>query len=46
MGEERYKSLKIKFPERAEKLFDEAEKQAKDNYNRLINEKKAYDEMM
>ena len=46
MGEERYKSLKIKFPERAEKLFAEAEKQAKENYTRLVSEKKTYDEML
>jgi pyruvate-ferredoxin/flavodoxin oxidoreductase len=35
MGEVRYNSLTKKFPERAEKLFTEAEEQAKERYERL-----------
>ena len=35
MGEVRYNSLTRAFPERAEKLFTEAEKVAKENYERL-----------
>ncbi len=35
MGEVRYNSLTRAFPERAEKLFAEAEKVAKENYERL-----------
>ena len=35
MGEVRYNSLTRSFPERAEKLFAEAEKVAKENYERL-----------
>ena len=35
MGEVRYNSLTRAFPERAEKLFTEAEKVAKENYEHL-----------
>ncbi len=43
MGEVRYNSLKLKFPERAEELFQAAEKQSVDRYEHLLNEKKSYD---
>jgi pyruvate-ferredoxin/flavodoxin oxidoreductase len=39
MGEVRYSSLKLAFPERAEKLFAEAEKEAKARYENLIRQK-------
>ena len=42
-GEERYDSLKIKFPERAEELFDKAEEIAIERYRHLINQKKSLD---
>ncbi len=42
-GEERYDSLRIKFPETAEKLFAEAEESALARYEELINRKKAFD---
>ena len=37
MSEVRYSSLVRSFPERAEKLFTEAEQQAKDKYDKLVN---------
>ncbi|MGN1393689.1 MAG: pyruvate:ferredoxin (flavodoxin) oxidoreductase [Succinivibrionaceae bacterium] len=37
MGEVRYNSLKIKFPEKADTLFAESAKVAKDRYNTLIS---------
>jgi pyruvate-ferredoxin/flavodoxin oxidoreductase len=43
MGEVRYSSLQLKFPERAEELFEFAEKQAKEKYQHLLNLKKAFD---
>ncbi|MDD6154142.1 MAG: pyruvate:ferredoxin (flavodoxin) oxidoreductase [Eubacteriales bacterium] len=43
MGEVRYNSLKLKFPERADHLFKEAEKDAADRYTRLVSEKESYD---
>jgi len=43
MGEVRYNSLKLKFPERAEELFDKAEEMAKDRYETLLNRKKSMD---
>ena len=43
MGEVRYNSLKLKFPERAEKLFEEAEETAKQRYETLLNRKKSMD---
>jgi len=43
MGEVRYNSLKLKNPERAEKLFSEAEKFAVDRYNKLVQQKKSLD---
>ena len=43
MGEVRYNSLKLKFPERAEKLFNKAEEQSKERYDHLVNEKKSLD---
>jgi len=43
MGEVRYNSLKLKFPERAERLFTKAEEQSKERYEHLINEKKSLD---
>ena len=41
MGEVRYNSLKLKNPERAEKLFSESEKFAMDRYNKLVQQKKS-----
>ena len=35
MGEVRYNSLTLKFPERAEALFEQAEKDALARYDRL-----------
>ncbi len=43
MGEVRYNSLKLKFPERAEKLFNQAEQEATDRYNNLVHQKKSFD---
>ncbi len=42
MNEVRYSSLARKFPERAEELFTEAEKIAKDKYNHLLKLKDLY----
>ncbi|MBQ2898035.1 MAG: pyruvate:ferredoxin (flavodoxin) oxidoreductase [Clostridia bacterium] len=42
MNEVRYSSLARKFPERAEDLFTEAEKIAKDKYNHLLKLKDLY----
>ncbi len=44
MGEVRYNSLKLRFPERAEKLFNEAEKMSKERYETLLTRKKSLDE--
>ena len=41
MGEVRYNSLKMRFPERAEKLFKENQELAMDRYTRLINQKES-----
>ena len=41
-SEVRYSSLKLSFPERAEKLFAEAEKIAKDRYDKLLRQKELY----
>ncbi|MCC8048242.1 MAG: pyruvate:ferredoxin (flavodoxin) oxidoreductase [Oscillospiraceae bacterium] len=43
MGEVRYSSLKLKFPERAEKLFSEAESGAQERYAALTARKKSLD---
>ena len=43
MGEVRYNSLKLKDPERAEKLFAEAEVAAKERYAKLLNQKKGFE---
>ncbi|MDO4395868.1 MAG: thiamine pyrophosphate-dependent enzyme, partial [Clostridia bacterium] len=43
MGEVRYNSLQLKFPERAEKLFTEAEEAAKDRYEHLKHQQKSFD---
>ena len=43
MGEVRYNSLQLKFPERAEELFNKAEEMAKDRYATLLNRKKSMD---
>ena len=40
MGEVRYNSLKLKNPERAEKLFTESERFAMDRYRKLVEQKK------
>ncbi len=44
MGEVRYNSLKLKFPDRAEKLFSEAERMSKERYETLLTRKKSLDE--
>jgi len=43
MGEVRYDALKLKFPERAEKLFSKAEDMAAERYAKLLNQKKSFD---
>ncbi len=43
MGEVRYNSLKMRFPERAEKLFKENEELAMDRYVKLVNQKASYE---
>ena len=43
MGEVRYNSLKLKDPERAERLFDEAEEFALRRYQKLKNQKKEFE---
>ena len=43
MGEVRYSSLQLAFPERAETLFMEAEKNAKERYDRLLRQQKMYE---
>ena len=43
MGEVRYNSLKLKFPERAEELFEKAEEVANERYDTLVNRKKSLD---
>jgi pyruvate-ferredoxin/flavodoxin oxidoreductase len=40
MGEVRYNSLKLKNPERAEKLFTESERFAMERYRKLVEQKK------
>ena len=42
MGEVRYNSLERAFPERAEVLFNKAEKYAAEKYEHLVNLKKVY----
>ncbi len=37
MGEVRYNSLKLKFPDRADALFEQSEKAARDRYETLLN---------
>jgi len=44
MGEVRYNSLKLKFPERAEKLFKQNKDNAMDRYQRLVHQKESYDQ--
>ncbi|MBR3146684.1 MAG: hypothetical protein IKF54_00910, partial [Eubacterium sp.] len=41
MGEVRYNSLKMRFPERAEELFKENQEIAMDRYDRLLNQKES-----
>ncbi len=43
MGEVRYNSLQLKFPERAEQLFEQAEEMAQERYETLRNRKKSLD---
>ena len=43
MGEVRYNSLKLKFPERAEELFTKAEKMAGERYDTLISRRDSLD---
>lgn len=44
MNEVRYNALYRAYPDRAEKLFRQAENQAKDKYNNLLNKSKLYTE--
>ncbi len=44
MGEVRYDSLKLKFPERAEQLFTKAEEMAMERYEKLLHQKKSFDQ--
>ncbi|MDO4834593.1 MAG: hypothetical protein Q4A40_06120, partial [Bacillota bacterium] len=44
MGEVRYNSLKLKDPERADKLFREAESFAMERYKKLLNQKKSLEQ--
>ena len=44
MGEVRYNSLKLKFPDRAEKLFEEAEEMADERYERLLAQKESLEQ--
>ena len=43
MGEVRYDSLKLKFPERAEQLFTKAEELAIERYEKLLHQKNSFD---
>ena len=43
MGEVRYNSLQLKFPDRAEQLFEKAEEMANERYATLMNRKKSLD---
>ncbi len=43
MGEVRYSSLTLSFPERAKELFAAAEKNAKERYEMLLKQKEMYD---
>ena len=43
MGEVRYNSLSLKFPERAEKLFEESEKAAMDRYDALVRQHQSFE---
>ena len=43
MNEARYSSLTRSFPERAEKLFEEAAENAIKRYNHLLNLQKMYE---
>ena len=46
MGEVRYNSLKLRFPERAERLFEEAEEAAKERYETLVHRQKSMEDMI
>ncbi len=43
MGEVRYDSLRLKFPERAEQLFTKAEQMADERYEKLLNLKRSFE---
>jgi pyruvate-ferredoxin/flavodoxin oxidoreductase len=43
MGEVRYSSLAQTFPERAEKLFAAAEKEAAERYETLVKQKEMFE---
>ena len=45
MGEVRYNSLKLKFPDRAEQLFTKAEELAHDRYDELITRRDSFSEL-
>ena len=44
LGEVRYSSLKLNFPERAEELFTKAEEMAKERYETLVQRKKSFED--
>ena len=43
MGEVRYNSLELKFPERAEQLFEKGEEVALDRYKELKHRQESFD---
>ena len=43
MGEVRYNSLSLKFPDRAKKLFEESEQAAMDRYDALVRQKESFE---
>jgi pyruvate-ferredoxin/flavodoxin oxidoreductase len=43
MGEVRYNSLNLKFPERAKKLFQENQEMAMKRYDRLLSQRESYE---
>ncbi|MCQ2548196.1 MAG: pyruvate:ferredoxin (flavodoxin) oxidoreductase [Clostridia bacterium] len=45
-GEVRYNSLELKFPDRAKELFGKAEDAAIERYDKLVNQKKSFDDRL
>jgi len=43
MGEVRYNSLSLKFPDRAKKLFEESEQAAMDRYDALVRQQQSFE---